>query len=106
MRTPTLSFHVICLIAAALLAGCDKPKTGSGSAENSQPAMPQTQGALSTAADETKKAVSAAATTVAESAKSTASDITSKFVAMAKTQGDNILSSIGQDLGTKAKALV
>lgn len=88
------------------LVGCDGSKSTSGSAENAQPVMPQTQQAVNTAADETKKAVAEAVSTVSASAKATVSDLTSKFVAMAKQQGDNVLSSIGQDLSTKAKALV
>ncbi len=68
--------------------------------------MPETQKSLATAADETKKAVSEAASTAVANARTTASDITSKFVSMAKSQGDNLLSSIGQDLATKANALV
>lgn len=67
--------------------------------------MPETQSALSSAAAETKKAVSEGATQVAEAAKAAASDASSKFLAMLKTQGDTVLSSLGQDLAAKAKAL-
>ena len=67
--------------------------------------MPKTQGALTTATDETKKAAAEAVSTVAATAKSTASDMTSKFLTLAKTQGDSVLSSIGQDLAAKAKSL-
>ena len=105
MRTPILALNA-CAIAIALLAGCDNSKSSSGSSENSQPAMPQTQGALSTAADETKQALSEAASTAAQNAKATAVDVAAKFGSLAKAQGDNILSSIGQDLAGKAKALV
>jgi len=67
--------------------------------------MPQTQEAAATAANESKKTVAEAASTVVQNAKSTASDIASQFVTMAKQQKDNVLSSIGQDLGLKTTAL-
>ncbi len=96
----SLTFSISCVAVAALLAGCGK------SDSTGEPALPKTQGALSTAADETKKAVSEAASTVAASAKATASDVASKFLSVAKTQGDSVLRSIGQDLAAKAKSLV
>lgn len=88
---------------AVLLTACKKSDS---TAEQGKRAMPETQKALGTAADETKKNLSQAASTVAESAKSTVSDLTSKFAAMAKTQSDSVLAAIGQDLGAKAKSLV
>ncbi len=91
------------VLAAVLLPGCNKSdKTASGASE---PAMPKTQTAVGTAADETKKALADAGSKIAETAKSTASDITSQFLSMAKAQKDNVLSSIGQDLAAKAKSL-
>jgi hypothetical protein len=105
MKTSTLILNACIILSAALLAGCDNSKSPSSSDEGSKPVMPKTQGALSTAADETKKAVAGAASTVAENAKATATDIASKFLDMAKAQGDNVLSSIGQDLAAKAKSL-
>lgn len=105
MKSSALVLNTVLVVSAAWLAGCGKPSGPPTPSETSQPAMPQTQSALSTAADETKKAVAEAASTAAETAKTTAADIASKFVAMAKSQGDNILNSIGQDLGAKAKAL-
>lgn len=79
---------------------------GCGDKPGSQPTMPETQGALNTAATEAKKAVSEGASAVAQAAKSAAADAGSKFLATLKTQGDNVLNSIGQDLATKAKSLV
>lgn len=105
MRTQ-IFVPVLSGFAAVALAGCDGSKSTSGSVENAQPVMPQTQTAVNTAAEETKKALSDAASTAAQNAKATVSEITSKFVAMAKQQGDSILSSIGQDLSAKAKSLV
>ncbi len=83
-----------------VLSGCGK------SGSQSEPAMPETQSALNTAATETKKAISEGASKIAETAKATASDATSKFLSTLKNQGDNVLSSIGQDLAAKAKSLV
>jgi hypothetical protein len=100
----TLSNHFVsfvCGVALTLVGGgCGDSKSGS------QPVMPETQGALNTAATETKKALSEGVSTIAETAKATASDVTSKFLSTLKTQGDGVLSSIGQDLATKAKSLV
>src|SRR5689334_6160305 len=102
MKHSTCFSNTCLVVALAVLAGCGKSESGSGAGNGpSQPAMPQTQGALATAADETKKAVSDAASTVAQNAKSTANDIASQFLTMAKAQKDNVLSSIGQDLGLK-----
>lgn len=67
--------------------------------------MPATKDALSKAGDETKKAMSDAAATAVQNAKATASTIASQFLNMAKTQKDNVLNSIGQDLGLKAQSL-
>ncbi len=100
MRTSTLVVNSCLLLVAALIAGCGKSNTPAG-----EQAMPETQKALGTAADETKKALSDAASTAAQAAKSTASDIASQFLNMAKAQKDNVLNSIGQDLGLKAKSL-
>jgi len=93
---------------AALLAGCggSDSKPAGNSEGSAKPAMPETQSALNTAATETKKAVTEGASAVAEATKAAASDVTSKFLATLKTQGDSVLTSIGQDLATKAKALV
>jgi hypothetical protein len=104
MRIPIFLLNGYLVLAAAFLAGCGDSKSTSGSA--SEPAMPKTESALATAADETKKAMAGAGSKIAESAKTTASDIASKFLSVAKSQGDNVLSSIGQDLVTKAKSLV
>ncbi len=100
MRISTLVLNCSLLLSAALIAGCGKPNTPAG-----EQAMPETQKALGTAADETKKALNDAASTVAQTAKSTASDIASQFLSMAKGQKDNVLNSIGRDLGLKAKSL-
>lgn len=100
MRISTLVLNCCLLLSAAFIAGCGKSNSPAG-----QPAMPETQKALGTAADETKKALADAASTVTQNAKSTASDIASQFLNMAKTQKDNVLNSIGQDLGLKAKSL-
>jgi hypothetical protein len=104
MRISSFALNVSVLLAAALFVGCGDSKSPSGS--SSQPAMPKTEGAMATAADETKKALADAGSQIAESAKATASDVASKFLSVAKSQGDNVLSSIGQDLVTKAKSLV
>jgi len=101
MKPPFLT--ITCITFAALLAGCDSK---SGSSGESPASMPKTEKALATAADETKKAVSEAAASVAASAKTAAADITSKFLSVAKVQGDAVLSSLGQDLAAKAKSLV
>ncbi len=106
VRTSTLIVNLCLALAAAVLASCGKSDSSSGPGQETKPIMPETQKSLSTAAAETKKAVSDAAATAVDSAKTTASDITSKFVLMAKNQGDNVLSSIGQDLAGKANSLV
>ena len=104
MKSTVIALNTSILLAAALLSGCDNSKSKTGS-EPAQPAMPKTQSAVSAAVDETKKTAAEAATKVTEAAKTTASDVASQFLSMAKSQGDNVLNSLGQDLGAKAKSL-
>jgi len=101
MRNPTLLLFVS-TVATALLTGCD----GSKSPNGSESPLPKTQDAVGTAAGETKKALGDAVSTINQNAKATANEVASKFVTMAKAQGDNLLTSIGQDLSAKAQSLV
>jgi len=105
MKLSTVGINGCILLGVALFAGCSKSNTTPSSEEPSQPAMPQTQAALSKAADEAKQTLTAAGSSVVQTAKASLSDAASRFLSMAKAQGDNVLSSIGQDLSAKAQSL-
>jgi len=105
MKISTVALNGCILVAVALFAGCGKSNSTSGPEETSQPAMPQTQAAVTKAADEAKQTLAVTGSSVVQTAKAAAADAVSQFATMAKAQSDNVLSSIGQDLAAKAKSL-
>ncbi len=106
MKTSSFAVNLSIAAATVILAGCGNSKSTSTSGEPSTPALPKTQEALATTADQTKKAVTDAASAATESVKAAASDAGSKLLDIVKTQSDSVLTSLGQDLAAKAKSLV